>query len=115
MKNIIKIENLFLFVFSIFLFSQTDFAWWIYPLLFLLPDIGMVGYLINSNVGARTYNTTHFFGLAVLLILLGFYLGNDHVYITGIIILGHSAFDRILGYGLKYNDDFKHTHLGWLK
>ncbi|WP_206365138.1 DUF4260 family protein [Sphingobacterium corticibacterium] len=22
--------------------------------------------------------------------------------------------DRIFGYGLKYLDDFKHTHLGWI-
>jgi hypothetical protein len=29
-------------------------------------------------------------------------------------LLGHSSFDRVLGYGLKYDDDFKHTHLGWI-
>jgi hypothetical protein len=30
----------------------------------------------------------------------------------GIIFLGHAAFDRIFGYGLKFSDDFKHTHFG---
>ncbi|MDA1193538.1 MAG: DUF4260 family protein, partial [Candidatus Poribacteria bacterium] len=29
----------------------------------------------------------------------------------GAILIGHSAFDRLLGYGLKYPDAFKHTHL----
>ncbi|TAG51385.1 MAG: DUF4260 family protein, partial [Runella slithyformis] len=33
----------------------------------------------------------------------------------GIILFAHSAMDRIAGYGLKYEDAFKHTHLGWLK
>jgi len=26
----------------------------------------------------------------------------------------HVAVDRALGYGLKFNDDFQHTHLGWI-
>lgn len=31
-----------------------------------------------------------------------------------IILFGHWAIGRIFGYGLKYGDDFKHTHLGWI-
>lgn len=27
-------------------------------------------------------------------------------------MLGHSAMDRLFGYGLKYNKGFKYTHLG---
>jgi hypothetical protein len=27
-------------------------------------------------------------------------------------LFGHSAFDRMLGYGMKYTDSFQHTHLG---
>ena len=34
--------------------------------------------------------------------------------VAGIILFTHSNMDRILGYGLKYPDDFKHTHLGWI-
>jgi len=30
------------------------------------------------------------------------------------VLYGHSSFDRLCGYGLKYVDDFKHTHLGWI-
>ncbi|HAJ82706.1 MAG TPA: DUF4260 domain-containing protein, partial [Zunongwangia profunda] len=29
------------------------------------------------------------------------------------ILFGHSAMDRIFGYGLKYEDNFKNTHMGW--
>lgn len=31
---------------------------------------------------------------------------------TGIIIFGHASFDRFFGYGLKYENGFKFTHLG---
>jgi hypothetical protein len=33
---------------------------------------------------------------------------------VGLIWLGHVGFDRMAGYGLKYDSDFKHTHLGIL-
>lgn len=32
--------------------------------------------------------------------------------LAGIILFAHAAFDRILGYGLKYERGFKFTHLG---
>jgi len=35
--------------------------------------------------------------------------------LTGSILIGHLFFDRLLGYGLKFPDSFKNTHLGTLK
>lgn len=84
-------------------------------MLFLVPDIGMVGYVVGPRVGALTYNLTHHMGLATLIIIIGATQALPLVELAGIIMLGHSAFDRVLGYGLKYSDSFKHTHLGWLK
>ena len=34
--------------------------------------------------------------------------------LAGLILFGHAAWDRLLGYGLKYNDSFHKTHLGWI-
>lgn len=31
--------------------------------------------------------------------------------LAGVILFAHASMDRIFGYGLKYADDFKHTHL----
>ena len=36
------------------------------------------------------------------------------LFLLGIFLFAHSAFDRIFGYGLKYADAFQHTHLGWI-
>jgi len=91
-----------------------DYAWWWYPALILLPDVGILGYLISPRLGAVTYNTFHHKGLALLFLLTGWYLTIPALMLAGIILFGHAAMDRIFGYGLKYPDSFRHTHLGWL-
>ncbi len=116
MKYSIQLEELGLLAIAIFgLYLQPlQFAWWVWILLFLSPDLGLVGYLINTKVGAITYNLLHhkFIGAAVL--ATGYFTHNPNFVLCGLILLGHSSFDRALGYGLKYPDDFKHTHLGWI-
>jgi len=114
MRNLIKLEEFFLFLLSIYLFTQLDYAWWWYALLFLAPDLGMIGYIISPRVGALTYNLLHHKAIAVALFLIGAWLSVPPMQLTGVIILGHSSADRVLGYGLKYPDAFKHTHLGWI-
>jgi len=101
MKNLIKIEEAAMFGLSIFLFNLTDFAWWWYPLLILTPDIGMIGYLAGSKVGAFTYNLFHHKAVALLVLCIGWYVGNAWVELAGIILFGHSSMDRILDYGLN--------------
>ncbi len=115
MRNLIKLEELFLFLLSIYLFIQLDYAWWWYALLFLAPDLGMIGYLISPQVGAQTYNLLHHKAIAVALFLIGAGLSIPLLQLAGVIILGHSSADRVLGYGLKYPDAFQHTHLGWIE
>jgi len=46
--------------------------------------------------------------------MAGFIFGGQIAIMMGIIIVGHSSMDRMLGYGLKYPDAFTHTHLGWI-
>lgn len=114
MKNLLKSEELLQFVAAIGLFSTLHYAWWVFPALLFLPDVSMVGYLISPRVGAVTYNAGHHKGLAAVLAVVGFLLKNPTLELTGLILFAHSSFDRLLGYGLKYPDDFKHTHLGRL-
>ena len=115
MERTLKIEEAAMFGFSIFLFAQTDFAWWWFLALILAPDIGMLGYAGGPKLGAVTYNLFHHKGIALVLLCLGWYMSNDWIMLSGIILFGHSSMDRIFGYGLKYPDSFKHTHLGYLK
>lgn len=115
MKISLKLEELALFIASIYLFSLTEFTWWYFPALLLLPDIGMLGYLVNTNIGAISYNLFHHRAIAVIVLALGWIMEMPWVELTGIILFAHIAMDRIFGYGLKYPDSFHHTHLGWIK
>ena len=114
MKNLLKLEELFLFGLALFLFSKLDDGWGAsrYALWFFAPDLSMIGYLVNPRVGAWTYNLIHHKGLAATLYVLGILFSIPWLAFAGTILLGHSSFDRIWGYGLKHEDAFQNTHLG---
>lgn len=112
MKNIIKLEELGMFLLGVYGFSLLNFSWWWFVLLLFTPDIGMFGYLFGNKIGAFCYNMFHHKGLAVLVFGIGWYINNNILELIGIILFSHSSLDRILGYGLKYKKGFKFTHLG---
>ncbi len=114
MKTILSLENIGEFVLAVFLFSRLDYAWWWFPALLLLPDLSMIGYSINTKMGAYLYNFVHHKTLGISFYLIGVALTSSVLTLAGIILFAHSAMDRIFGYGLKYTDSFKHTHLGWI-
>ncbi len=115
MKTILWLEYLGGLLLSLFLFSLLPLPWWIYAVFFLAPDMSMIGYLINPRVGAATYNVFHHLGVAVVVYIAGSILGVVWLQAAGVILVGHLYFDRLFGYGLKYDDKFKHTHLGTMK
>lgn len=112
MKNLLKLEEFLLFCLSLFLFSQLDYSWGWYALLFFTPDLSMIGYLANPRFGAWTYNLIHHKGGGITLYVLGALLTIPWLMFAGTILLGHSSFDRVFGYGLKHEDAFQNTHLG---
>lgn len=87
---------------------------WVWLPLFFAPDVSMLGYLLGTRVGALTYNLFHHRAVAIAVMTTGFFLHHDAVTAAGLLLLAHSAFDRMMGFGLKYTDSFKHTHLGWM-
>ena len=114
MNKLLKLEELGQFILSILFFNQLDYAWWVFPACILLPDLSMMGYLVNSKTGAWLYNFFHHKLLAIAVFAFGFWWGSPFITVSGVILFGHSAMDWIFGYGLKFNDHFEHTHLGWI-
>ncbi len=87
-------------------------AWWFWAWL-LVPDVSMIGYLINRRVGAWSYNLAHHHLTAFACVAIGLSLGtSSYLLFTGLLLWGHSGMDRLFGYGLKYEQGFKFTHLG---
>jgi hypothetical protein len=126
MKNLLKLEELAQLLLCIWFMGEAHAPWWCYILLVVGPDIGMLGYLVNTRVGAITYNLFHHKGLAVAIAATAYLISYELVafgpgevsyggwLIAAIILFGHASMDRMLGYGLKFGDHFKHTHLGWI-
>ncbi len=107
-------EEAMMLIISLFLFQQLNFSWMWFAIFFLLPDIGMLGYLVSKPAGALAYNFFHHKGIAISVFLAGVYFTVPQFEFAGILLFAHSSFDRMLGYGLKYNDSFQHTHLGMI-
>ena len=111
MKTLIKLEEAFLFILSIYLFTILPYAWWWFPLLLFVPDLGMIGYVFNTKVGAYVYNIVHHRAISIIIYLIGSIITFPVLQLIGIILFAHSSLDRVFQYGFKYIDDFKHTHL----
>ena len=86
--------------------------WWLFAALFFVPDIFMLGYLRNKQIGAAVYNASHTYLAPAGLALIGTVLGTSMLLPIALIWAAHIGFDRMLGYGLKGSSDFKTTHLG---
>lgn len=114
MKNILRIEEFVFFVISIFFFNHLHFSWWYFPALLLVPDISMLGYLVNPKIGAYCYNFAHHKALALIIVGIGFLYKIETIQLAGIILFAHSSMDRVFGYGLKFSDSFNNTHLGFI-
>ncbi len=114
MKLLLKLEEGLMLALAFYLNTLLSYPAWLYWALFLTPDIGMIGYILNTRVGALTYNVFHHKGIALAFYLTGIYLTAEPLQFIGLLLFGHSSFDRALGYGLKFHDNFKHTHLGWI-
>ncbi|MUP44645.1 DUF4260 family protein [Gramella sp. BOM4] len=112
MKLSLKMEEFAMLLLGVWAFSLLNYSWWWFAGLFFLPDIGMLGYLANDKIGAICYNIFHHKGIAIGLGLTGIFIQSTELQLAGIILFSHSSFDRMLGYGLKYEKGFKFTHLG---
>jgi hypothetical protein len=108
---LLHLEGASIFVLAIYLYRASHFSWGLFALLFLAPDLFMLGYLINAKWGVASDNLVQTYAGPVLLLLLSPALPASQLAPFGLIWLAHLGFDRMLGFGLKYPTFFKDTHL----
>jgi hypothetical protein len=94
-----------------YFYYSSHFSWWLFALLFLTPDLFMLGYLKNVKWGSMAYNFAHTLTLPALLLAVAFLFPVYQFFPFALIWIAHIGFDRMLGYGLKYPTFFKDTHL----
>lgn len=108
----LRLDGLVLVVATVVLFAAQHQRWWLYLALFLVPDLSMVGYLKDPILGALLYNVGHSYLAPAVTIFVGRRADSPLPVAVGLIWLGHIGWDRLLGYGLKYDNGFTSTHLG---
>jgi hypothetical protein len=111
-KILLRLEGLCVLAVSAFAYSKFGAGWGTFFIWFLLPDVSFLGYLAGSKVGAVTYNTAHSYVGAAACLAFSLASSSQLALVVSLIWFSHLGFDRALGYGLKYGQGFRYTHLG---
>ncbi len=106
-----RLEGLAALGLGVAAYSWLGQSWLVFALLFFTPDLFMLGYMRSARFGALSYNLVHTYAGPALLAVLGLAVG-PLAYGIAAIWVAHIGFDRALGYGLKLETGFEHTHLG---
>jgi hypothetical protein len=109
---LLRLEGFGIFLLALAIYWQQSFGWTLFWSTVLLPDLALFGYLVNARVGAVAYNITHSKLLPCALALVSFATGDTLAPALSLIWFVHIGVDRLFGYGLKYPEGFKITHLG---
>jgi hypothetical protein len=109
---LVRLEGLVGLIVAILLYGELDRSWWLLVVLFLAPDLSMIGYAAGNRIGAAAYNAVHTIVGPLILAAIGVLGDRELATAIALIWLAHIAMDRAIGYGLKLPTGFKDTHLG---
>jgi hypothetical protein len=107
-------ESVLVAALVVFAAVHLGIEWWLLFALFLAFDLSAVGYLRSPRLGAAAYNAIHNYAGPAASLALWLALDVQWLAVLGLAWGFHVAVDRALGYGLKHDDAFEHTHLGWI-
>jgi hypothetical protein len=110
-RFLLQLEGAFVFVSSLLAYRYNHGSWLQFVLLFLVPDVSMFGYLVNTRIGAIVYNAIHTYVGPLILAGYSLWAGHHTRLLLALTWFAHIGFDRLLGFGLKYPTRFKDTHL----
>lgn len=110
-RSILRLEGLAIFVASSYVYSFVGAGWIYFLVMFLTPDISLLVFMRDKSLGSKIYNFIHNYASAFLCIFLGVILGNVFISSYGIVVTAHTGLDRFLGFGLKYPENPKKSHI----
>ncbi len=108
---LLRREGALLLFASVLAYQQFGWGWWWFFALVLVPDVFMVGYMLNVRVGAVIYNIGHTLIIPLIVGCVAVLVRAELVLPAVFIWTAHIGLDRMLGYGLKYPTYFQDTHL----
>ncbi len=108
---LIRAEHVALLALAIAAYWQVGGSWWLFAILFFAPDLSFAAVVAGRAAGLLAYHLAHAAVLPALLALLGIVADWDLSLSLAVIWFAHLAFDRTVGYGLKYSLAKNDTHL----
>ncbi|MCF7797619.1 MAG: DUF4260 domain-containing protein [Lentisphaeria bacterium] len=111
-QTILRVEGATIFMATLLGYAFLGGSWIWFILFLFAPDLSMLGYLANPRLGAVVYNIFHIYFWPLGLMAGGWLAAMPISIQAGLIWMAHISLDRMMGFGLKYSDRFKHTHLG---
>jgi hypothetical protein len=101
-KFLLHIEGVLVFLAAILAYRYVHASWPLFFVLLLVPDLFMLGSLINARIGAVVYNSIHTYTGPLL--AFGFSSSANKPFLIPFILIwaAHIGMDRMLGFGLKY-------------
>ena len=96
---------------ALVLYREIGEPWLRFAILFLVPDLSLLGYLGGKRAGAVAYNVAHTYAIPALAFAAGLVLAHGLIMSIALIWAAHIGADRLLGFGLKYEDGRRPTHL----
>jgi hypothetical protein len=104
-------EGAAIFAAALYFYAQGHWHWWLFAILFLSPDLFMLGFLVNVKLGTALYNLVHTEVGPIVLLLFAWIFPAPQLVPYALIWLSHQGLDRMLGFGLKYPTHFRDSHL----
>jgi Domain of unknown function (DUF4260) len=94
---LLRAEGTSLLAMSVLLYWINGASWALFALLFLAPDLSLVGYAAGQRVGAATYNALHAYPLPAILAAFGLLGGSTLAVAVALVWFAHVEMDRTLG------------------
>ena len=110
-RIVLRLEGAVVLAAAALAYARIGGGWAMFAVLFLVPDIFMLGYLGGRRIGAAVYNAGHTYIAPAALAAYGLFQAQPLALEIALVWIAHIGFDRLLGFGLKYQTAFGHTHL----
>ena len=110
-RHYLRVEGLTVACIALATYFALDGPLWMLAVLALAPDLSMLGYVFGPRLGAHVYNIIHIYTLPLALGIAATVTDTNLALFVALVWTAHIGADRALGYGLKFESGFKHTHL----
>jgi len=110
---LLRLEALLVLLLALICYSGLHGSWLLFLVLFLVPDVSLLGYLAEGNgrFAATFYNALHCYAVPLGVALIAWRFHSVVTERIAVIWVAHIALDRFIGFGLKYAQAANPTHM----